>query len=100
MIPALVRLNGKMFTRNSVAVRVNGIFRITSVDNIGWNDEVATELVPGMNDGGIPLGKATGPYACGASIAIHWDYCPVFELAVLSGSPQALNNLNAATFQL
>lgn len=99
-IPTVVRLNGKMFTRNSTAVRVNGIIRITGIDTITWSDEVATELVQGMNDGGIPLGKGTGPYSCGASISVYADEASKFETAVLLGSPLAGLNLNAAIFQL
>lgn len=98
-IPTLVRLNGKMFTRNSVAARVNGVIRIVEIDSLEWSDEVATELVPGMNDGGPPLGVATGNYSCDASIGVYADAASKFEAAVLLGSPTALNNLSAAIFQ-
>lgn len=99
-IPALIRANNKMFTRNSCAVRLNGVIRITDVDSIEWSDEVASELIAGMNDGGIPLGKATGPYTCSASISVYADAASRFETAVLLANPLAANNLNAATFQL
>ena len=100
MIPTLIRANGKMFTRNSCAVRLNGVVRVTAVDTIEWSDEVPAELVAGMNDGGMPLGVALGNYTCGASISVHADAAPMFEAAILLGSPLALNNLTAALFQL
>jgi len=100
MIPTLIRLNGKMFTRNSVAVRVNGVFRITEIDSIEWSDEIPHELVNGMNDGGPALGKAPGLYTCSASLGIYADAASKFELAVIASFPPALNNLAAATFQL
>lgn len=102
MIPTTIRLNGKVFTRNSVAVRVNGIFRITEVDSIDWFDEKPHELVPAMNDGGAPLGKGEGNYSCGGTISVYADACSKFETAAMALSPQARAafNLAAATFQL
>lgn len=100
MIPTVIRANGKLFSRNSVSVRVNGVIRITGVDSVEWSDEVPYELVAGMNDGGMPLGKVGGNYTCSASISVYADECSKFEAAVLLGSPLAGNNLTAATFQL
>lgn len=100
MIPTTIRLNGKVFTRNSVAIRVNGVIRITGIESVEWSDETPFELVPGMNDGGIPLGKAQGNYTCAASISVYADEASKFEAAVLLGSPLAGVNLSAATFQL
>ena len=99
-IPTLVRANGKMFTRASCAVRINGVFRLPDVDSVEWSDEIPFELVGAMNDGGIPLGKAQGNYTCSASLSVYADAASKFEMMVLAGSPQALNNLAAATFQL
>ncbi len=100
IIPTNIRLNGKVFTRNSVAVRLNGVQRITAVDTLDWNDEKPHELVPAMNGGGAPLGKAEGLYACGATIGIYADESPLFELAILASDPTAGTNLSKATFQL
>lgn len=96
--------NGKTFTRNSAAIRLNGITRIIAVDSIDWEDDRPNELVQGMNNGGIPLGKADGIYTCSATIGIYGPWAPQFESAVLLGDPIAAatqpGNLNAATFQL
>lgn len=100
IIPTSVRLNGKVFTRNSVAIRVNGIIRITDVDSIDWHDENPHELVQGMNSGGFPIGKAEGMYACDATIGIYADATSKWEAAILAGDPTAGNNLSAANFQL
>lgn len=100
MIPTTVRLNGKVFTRNSVAIRVNGVIRITGVESIEWSDEVPYELVSAMNDGGVPLGKAAGNYTCSASISVYADEVSKFTAAVRLGDPAAGPNLSAATFQL
>ncbi len=101
MIPT-VRLNGTLFTRRSVAVRLNGISRITAIDSLEWSDEVPAELVSAMNDGGIPLGKALGNYTCSASMSVYLDAAKAFELEVMALNPLALasGNLAAATFQL
>lgn len=103
MIPTLVRLNGKMFTRASTAVRINGIFRITEVDSVEWSDEKPHELVGAMNDGGAPLGKAEGIYACSASISVYADAASKFEAMIranpVGGSLDPLN-LSAFNFQL
>jgi hypothetical protein len=101
-IPTLVRLNGKMFTRNSVAVRINGVFRIIGVDSIEWSDERPTELVPGMNDGGPPVGKATGNYGCTGSIGVYADEASNFETAIFLGPSVPGNplDLTSATFQV
>jgi hypothetical protein len=72
-IPTLIRANGKTFTRNSVAIRVNGVFRLTDVDSIEWSDERPTELVAGMNSGGPPVAKAQGNYGCAGSISVYAD---------------------------
>lgn len=92
--------NGKTFTRNSVAARVNGILRTTAVDSISWSDEKPHELVPAMNSGGPPLGKAEGNYACTAMIGIFASHVDQFEAAILAGDPLALLNLSAANFQM
>jgi len=102
-IPTLVRLNGKVFTRASTAVRINGIFRFVEVDSIEWSDEKPHELVGAMNDGGPPLGKAEGNYTCSASISVYADAALKFETAIRTGaSVPALDptNLSAVTFQL
>lgn len=99
-IPTLIRLNGKMFTRASTAVRINGLFRMTAIDSVEWSDEIPHELVQGMNDGGMPLGKAQGPYTCGGSISVYADAASQFESAIRIGSPLAGPNLSAAIFQL
>jgi len=103
-IPTLIRANGKMFTRNSCAVRMNGIFRLTDVDSLEWSDERASELVNGMNDGGAPLGKAQGPYTCSASLSVYADAASKFE-AMVRASPLAITNtdpfdLSSFTFQV
>lgn len=95
-----VRLNNKVFTRNSTAIRVNGVYRVTAVDTADWNDEKPHELIAAMNSGGVPLGKAEGNYACGATLGIYADAAPAFELAVLAGDPLAGTNLSKATFNL
>lgn len=100
LLPPLVRLNKKMFTRNSVAIRLNGALRITDVDAIDWSDEVPHELVPAMNDGGAPVGKARGMYGCEATIGIYADAAAAWEIAILAASPLALGDLSAANFQL
>lgn len=100
IIPNTIRINGKVFTRNSVAVRVNGLVRITEIDTIDWNDEKPHELVPGMNSGGPPIGKAEGNYGCGANIGIYADAASKWEAAVLAGFPLAGLNLSKAIFQL
>lgn len=89
-----------MFTRASTAVRLNGVFRVTEIDTIEWSDEIPHELVSAMNDGGAPLGKAPGNYACSASISVYADAAPRFEAAILLANPTAGPNLAAATFQL
>lgn len=99
-LPTLIRLNGKLFTRASVSIRVNGIIRISDVDTMEWSDEIAFELVNGMNEGGVPLGKAQGNYNCAASIGVYADSASFFEQAIIIGSPLAGTNLAAATFQL
>lgn len=104
MIPPQIRVNGKMLTRNSVAVRLGGIIRLTAVDSIDWSDEIPAELVAAMNDGGAPLGKAFGSYTCAASIGIYLDEAPAFEAAVLAQDPVGVaaggGALSAANFQL
>lgn len=100
-IPTLIRANGKMFTRNSCAVRLNGVFRCTGIDSLEWSDEVPYELVPGMNDGGPPLGKAPGNYACAASISVYADEASKFEAGVaLTGLSLDPTNLSSYVFQL
>lgn len=100
ILPPLVRLNGKAFTRQSVAVRLNGLFRIVGIDNIKWDDETPTELVSGMNDQGMPVGKATGNYTCSASMAVYLDEAELVDAYVLGSNPTAGTNLSAANFQL
>lgn len=104
MISPVVRLNGRVFTRNSVSVRLNGVARVNAVDSLDWSDEVPMELVPSMNEGGPPLGKAAGPYTCDASIGVYLDYCAAFEQQVLALDPVSLassgGNLSASNFAL
>lgn len=101
-IPTTIRLNGKVFTRNSVAIRVNGVIRLTGVESVEWSDETPFELVSGMNDAGPPLGKAQGNYACSASISVYADEASKFEAAVRTPGPSIPSgpHLSAATFQL
>lgn len=99
IIPTLIRANGKLFTRNSCAARVNGLIRIPELDSLDWSDDKPHELVQAMNSGGPPLGKAEGPYACEATLSVYADAASKFELAVLAGSPLAGLNLSAANFQ-
>jgi|GEM_PF-1000357 len=99
----LVRLNGKMFTRNSVAIRINGGFRITDVDEVEWDDELSTALVTPMNDNAKPLGIARGNYGCSASISIHADAAYKFEDVIRENPvsvslPGAVRNLTEDTF--
>lgn len=104
MISPVVRLNGKVFTRNSVSVRLGGVVRVNAVESVDWSDEVPMELVPAMNEGGPPLGKGAGPYTCEASIGIFLDYAASFEQQVLASDPLSVasggGNLSAANFQL
>ena len=99
MLPT-IRLNGKMHTRRSVAVRLNGVIRLTAIDSIDWSDEVPAELIGGMNNGGPPLGKALGDYGCAASMGMYLDATAAFEASLLTLNPLALGNLADATFQL
>lgn len=101
-IPSVVRVNGRTFTRNSVSVRVNGIIRLIDVDSIEWSDERPTELVPGMNNGGLPVGKAQGNYACDASISVYADAASIFETAINLGPslPSDPTDLTSATFEM
>jgi hypothetical protein len=101
-IPTLIRANGKMFTRNSCAVRINGVYRLTGIDSIEWSDERPTELVPGMNDGGPPIGKAQGNYGCAGSISVYADESSQFEQAIFVGPslPSDPTDLSSATFQI
>jgi hypothetical protein len=104
MIPPVIRLNGKLLTRNSVSIRLNGVIRLTAVDSTDWSDEVPAELVQGMNEGGPPLGKAMGPYSCAASMGVYLDYAAAFEAAVLASDPVGAatggGNLAACNVQL
>lgn len=102
IIPTNVRVNGKLMTRNSVAVRVNGVIRTTDLDTINWSDSRPAELIQGMNDGGKPLGKAPGPYACAAGLGVYADAAPAFIASILAGAPLALasGNLSDAIFQM
>ncbi|AKV03192.1 hypothetical protein AKJ09_09855 [Labilithrix luteola] len=101
-LPVVVRVNKQMFTRKSVSIRPNGLARLTEVDSLEWSDEVAKELVPGMNDGGAPLGQAHGNYSCAASISVYLDACDKFETIIMALDPiaTAQGNLAAAVFQL
>lgn len=101
-ISPLVRLNGKMMTRSSCAIRVNGVFRLTDVDSTDWSDERPVELVGAMNDGGLPAGKALGNYTCDASIGIYVDAADAFETALNLGPalPGDPFDLTSSTFSL
>jgi hypothetical protein len=100
LLPPLIRLNKKLFTRNSIAIRLNGALRITDVDSIDWSDEAPHDLVDAMNDGGAPIGKVRMKYACEATIGIYADAASAWELAILAANPQALGDLTQANFQL
>ncbi|MBX3205112.1 MAG: hypothetical protein KF764_08580 [Labilithrix sp.] len=100
MFSPTIRANGKPFTRNSVSVRPNGLLRLTGIDSVNWSDEVAMDLVPGMNDQGMPLGVAVGNYTCAASISFYPDEAGLFENMILALNPLAAGNLSAAVFQL
>jgi hypothetical protein len=99
MIPT-IRVNGKVHTRRSVAVRLNGVSRLTAIDSLDWSDEVPAELVGAMNGGGPPLGKALGNYTCAASLGMYLDASAAFEAELLVLNPQALGSLADAIFQL
>lgn len=101
-ISPLVRLNGKMMTRSSCAVRVNGVIRLSDVDTVDWSDERPVELVGAMNDGGLPAGKAFGNYTCDSSIGVYADAADLFETAINLGPslPGDPFDLTSATFQL
>lgn len=101
MIPT-IRLNGRVFTRASTAIRLNGVFRLNGVESAEWSDELPSELVPGMNEGGLPLGKGDGNYTCAASISLFLDECTAFETAVMAMSvpPATPFKLSSANFQL
>lgn len=95
-----IRLNNYVFSRNSVAVRLNGLDRLTGVESINWSDEVPVELVPGLNDQGIPLGKVSGNYTCAADISLYEDEAQLFEQKLALLDPTALGNLAKINFQL
>lgn len=99
-LPGVVYLNKREFTRKSVAVRPNGLTRLTGIDSIEWSDEVAKELVTGMNGDGPPLGQAHGAYSCSASMSIFLSHSDVFELGILALDPLAMGNLSKVVFQL
>lgn len=99
LLPPLIRLNKRMFTRNSVAVRI-GLARIVDVDSIEWSDEVPHELVPGMNDGGPALGKARGLYTCEAMLSVYADAASSVETLMLLENPLAGVDLSQVNFQL
>lgn len=100
----LVRLNGQMFTRRSVTIRLNGLARIKGVDSVEWTDAVPQELVGGMNSGGAPLGKASGNYTCTGSISLYMDTAIAFARAigVISAAfdPLAGGSLATAPFNI
>lgn len=99
-IPRMVRLNGKLMTRTSVAVKINAVDRILGVDSVDWSDEVEAALVPQMNDGGRPAGIAIGNYSCDATLGVYADEAALVEAAILQGNPTAAFNLTAAIFQM
>lgn len=106
MITRPVRANGKMMSRASCAIRINGAQRLVDVDSIDWSDEIATELVSPNVNNRPPLGVVKGNYGCTASIAIHADACDAFEQAALEGSSLpslpsfVAPNLSGPRFQL
>lgn len=95
-----IRLNNHVFGRNSVAVRLNGGDRIIGVESINWSDEVPVELVPALNDQGMPLGKVSGNYACASDISLYEDEAQLFEQKLGLLNPAALGNLSQVNFQL
>lgn len=99
LAPPLVRLNKKLFTRNSCAVRI-GPVRITDVDSIDWSDEIPHELVAGMNDGGTPIGKIRGMYTCEATLSVYADAASAVELAIIAQGLAVSTDLSAYTFNL
>jgi hypothetical protein len=101
MLPT-IRLNGKVFTRASTAIRLNGVFRLNGVESAEWSDELPHELVSAMNEGGLPLGKGEGNYTCSASISLYLDECAAFESAVMATSvpPATPFKLSSANFQI
>ena len=100
----LVRLNGQMFTRKSVSVRLNGLARIKGIDSIEWNDAVPKELVGGMNSGGPPLGQAHGNYTCAGSISLYMDTAIAFARAIgviqAAFDPTSIGALASAPFTI
>ena len=99
-LPGVVYLNRREFTRKSVAVRPNGLKRLRGIDSIDWSDEVAKELVPGMNGDGPPMGQAHGLYTCSASLSIYLSHVDEFELGILALDPLAMGNMSKVVFQL
>jgi len=92
-----IRLNGKLFTRNSVAIRVNGLFRISGVDTIDFSESQPHETVAPMNENGPPAGKAPGVYTCTATMGIYLDEALLFEAMLLADPTQLMTGLALAS---
>ena len=96
----LIRLNNFMFSRVSTTVRLDGLVRINGLDAVEFADEVPQELVSGMNNGGIPIGKARGAYTCSASLTFFEDEATVFMKLIAAKDPTALGALTAINFNI
>lgn len=83
ILPPMVRINVRLHTRASVTLRFQGVDIMTGIDSIDWSDEKPYELVPGLNQGGPPLGKAEGIYKCDASLGLYTDSGDIYEKALL-----------------
>lgn len=97
-----VRLNRRVFTRNSVSMKLQAADLITGLDTANWSDTRALELVNGANQGGAPLGKAEGEYGCSADFALYADEAILFEkkLFLLDPVAAASQNLSRVNFQM
>lgn len=97
-----VRLNRRVYTRNSASMKLQGADLITGLDTANWSDTRALELVNGANQGGAPLGKAEGEYGCSADWALYADESILFEnkLFLLDPIAAATRNLSRVNFQM
>ena len=98
-----VRLNNKVFSRNSVQVLLNGVLPIQAVDSMSWDHSREMSYVNGLNQGGSPLGLAVGNWDGSASITILTDYAGLFETALLASPsipPEDPSDLTQLQFSL
>lgn len=98
----LVRLNGRLYTRNSVTLRFLGVDVLKGIDSLDWSDEKPYELVSQVNQGGPPAGKAEGIYKCDASLGLYVDEGDLWEKALMIIAAASLggNDITKANFPL